>query len=322
MSDATLSALSNIRTKVRRLTRNPSTAQLSDADLDEYVNNFILYDMPAHIELNTFKTVLTFYTKPNIDTYSTSDEPGEPLYNFKNKYSNIQSPIYIAGEKASFSQSMDSFYSSYPKTESRINAATGDGVTTNFTGTLSNIPVLRKHVIFSSVGVAGEDLLITDDDGDGILSGDIGAGSTIDYVTGVYDITFDAAPESQETVYLSTVPYTAYKPSSILFMENEFTVRPVPDGAYSVAVTAYIRPTEMDNATDLPELSEFWQYIAIGSAIKLLQDRLDMDTVQLLMPEFQNQEKLIGRRRIVQNSGKRTATIFTSGYNNDFMGDE
>jgi hypothetical protein len=43
MADSTLGA---IRTKVRRLTRSPNTAQITDNQIDEYVNTFILYDFP------------------------------------------------------------------------------------------------------------------------------------------------------------------------------------------------------------------------------------------------------------------------------------
>ena len=44
MANATLGA---IRNKVRLLTHSPSTAQLADADIDQYVNTFILYDFPS-----------------------------------------------------------------------------------------------------------------------------------------------------------------------------------------------------------------------------------------------------------------------------------
>ena len=42
---APTSTLQTIRTKVRRLTRTPSTAQLSDDDLDQYINTFVVYDL-------------------------------------------------------------------------------------------------------------------------------------------------------------------------------------------------------------------------------------------------------------------------------------
>ena len=114
MSDATLSTLSNIRTKIRRLTRNPSTSQLSNADLDSYINNFILYDMPAQLKLDTLKTVLTFYTEANVEVYSTSADVADALYNFKNKYTNVLTPIYIGGYKAALFQDRETFYNTYP----------------------------------------------------------------------------------------------------------------------------------------------------------------------------------------------------------------
>ena len=137
MSDATLSTLSNIRTKIRRLTRNPSTSQLSNADLDSYINNFILYDMPAQLKLDTLKTVLTFYTEANVEVYSTSADVADALYNFKNKYTNVLTPIYIGGYKAALFQDRETFYNTYPleppTTIQTEFIAQGDGVTTNFT---------------------------------------------------------------------------------------------------------------------------------------------------------------------------------------------
>ena len=314
MSDSTLSALSNIRTKIRRLTRNPSEAQLSTSELDNYINNFILYDLPAHVKLDSLETVLTFYTTANREKYSTNTlDADDPLYNFKNKYTNIGSTIYIAGDKASFSQSIDEFYGIYPLTNTKINIGTGDGLETNFTGTLDNVPVLQDNVTVSSIDIGGDRLLLTDD-GNGSLEGDVGDASTIAYLSGTYDLTFDFAPEDGETVWIQTIPYVASKPVSVLFFEDEFVLRPVPDSSYRVDVSVSVRPTELTDAADMPILSELWQYIAYGASIKVLQDRLDMETIQMLIPEFKNQEIIIMRRKIVQNSKKRAATIFTQGY--------
>jgi len=45
------STLETIKIKVRRLTRSPSEAQLSDADLNQYINTFLIYDLPEHLAL-------------------------------------------------------------------------------------------------------------------------------------------------------------------------------------------------------------------------------------------------------------------------------
>ena len=61
----------------------------------------------------------------------------------------------------------------------------------------------------------------------------------------------------------------------------------------------------------MPELSEYWQYIAYGAAKKIFEDRMDQESVQLIMPEFKEQETLIQRRTIDQQSNERSATIYT-----------
>ena len=70
--DSSYSTLGKILTKIRRLTRSPSQNQISDNDLIEYVNTFILYDMPARIRQSTLHTTLSFWTDPYIDVYETN----------------------------------------------------------------------------------------------------------------------------------------------------------------------------------------------------------------------------------------------------------
>jgi len=49
--DASLSKLESIRTKIRRLTRSPSSAQITNAQIDDYINTFVLYDFPEYIQI-------------------------------------------------------------------------------------------------------------------------------------------------------------------------------------------------------------------------------------------------------------------------------
>ena len=77
MADSTLAA---VRLKVRRLTRSPSAAQISDATIDEYINTFIQYDFPEHLRLFTLKTTFNFFVQPNIDTYFPSTVATDPLF--------------------------------------------------------------------------------------------------------------------------------------------------------------------------------------------------------------------------------------------------
>ena len=304
MADTTLAA---IRTKVRRLTRSPSTTQLADADIDEYVNTFILYDLPEHLRLHTLRDNFVFYTEPDIDTYGST-------YVDPNLYINTMKPIYIAGRRVHFSQSQDEFYSMYPKVNNISSIGTaGDGATVAFSGTLSSTPILKNQVLFSSIDANNDGLALTDD-GAGTLAGD-GAG-TIDYLTGAYTLNFSAAPASGEAIESQTVPYVASVPQGILYFNNEFIMRPVPDKPYRVEVEIYKQPTQLLAAGTSPDLKQWWQYIAYGAAKKVFEDRTDVEGAAMLMPEFKKQEALVLRRTLVQQAKERSATIYTKTLNN------
>ena len=317
--------LTAIRTKIRRLTRSPSEARISNEELDEYINTFILYDFPEHLRLFSLRTMLTFFTSPYIDTYATNDvNANDPLYNFKNKYTSVHPPMYLDGYYMAFVQSESSFYSNYPKLNGMERIGTGDGVTTAFTGTLSGKPVLQNNVTISSIDV--DDLAVTLVD---VPQTDVATGNAyqtgefivpnntaatyggLDYLSGVYTINFPIAPAAAAPIYAHTTPYQAARPSAVLYYDNKFIMRPVPDKVYRVTLEAYIRPTELLAADQHPDLEQHWQYIALGAALKVLEDRMDMDTVQLLMPLFKEQETLCLRKTIVQQSNERTATIYS-----------
>ena len=268
MADSTLG---QIRTKIRRLTRSPSQAQLSTDNIDEYVNTFIAYDMPEHLRLFSLRTTFRFYTEPNIDTYETSDDVDDPMYDFKDIYTSIHSPVYIAGNLGTLAQSRKEFYGDYPQVKKLETIGTGDGVTTLFVGTLQAVPFLRGEVLLSSVSTAGDTQAVTDD-GAGALDGD-GVG-VINYITGTYTINFTVAPEDDEPIYAQTWPFTAAKPQTILYYDNKIIVRPVPDKVYDISVEAYVRPTQLLTAVSSPDLEQWWQYIAYGAAKKIFQDRM------------------------------------------------
>lgn len=315
MATATLAA---IRTKVRRLTRSLSTAQLSTADIDEYVNTFIAYDFPEHLRLSLpLRDTFEWYCQPNIYKYDVSTT-GAGLTNFFNNNITIHPPVYVAGRVSFYTQDKGEFLALYPETSSIVNTGfTGDGFTTAFNGTLSSIPVLRRNVLFSTIDTASAAAYLTDA-GDGTLTGD-GTG-TINYITGAYTLNFNVAPLASEPITSETVAYVAGLPQAMLFFGNAFYLRPVPDKVYAVRFTTFKAPTELFsfNPNDVPQLDEWWQYIAYGAAKKVFEDRADTDSVQAIMPEFKTQERLVLRRALVQQSNERVATIYTENGANFF----
>lgn len=345
MADSTLTA---IQTKVRRLTRSPSEAQLSTAQLNEYINTFVLYDFPEHLRLFSLRTTFTFYTNPFQDVYPTDiasfvGVTTNPLYNFQNLYITTHDPIYIAGYPSFFSQSRSQFFGIYPMVNNIASiGTTGDGVTTTFTGNIGStsgasnsnnslVPILQNNVLFDSLDTNNQGLSLVDvpvidtTTGNPTTIGNLYVpgqepttpptvvlvNNNIDYVTGDFTITFSAAPGASEVINSQTVPYVAALPQSMLYYDNKFTLRPVPDQPYRVNLEVYKRPAELLDSGQSPELEEQWQYIAYGASKKVFEDRMDMDSVQLIMPEYKKQEILVLRRTLVQQTNTRTATIYT-----------
>jgi hypothetical protein len=132
----------------------------------------------------------------------------------------------------------------------------------------------------------------------------------VNYLTGQFVVTFPFAPGAGQSINSQTVPQQVALPQAMLFFDGNFVLRPVPDQPYRVQFEVYIRPTELLQSGQTPELQEWWQYIAYGAAKKVFEDRMDLESVQMIMPEYKKQESLILRRTIVQQTSQRTATIY------------
>lgn len=321
MADSTLQA---IRIKVRRLTKSPSVQIITDTQIDEYVNTFLLYDLPEHLRLFALHSTLTFYTEPNIATYTTEmNNVDDPLYQFKNKRISVNSPVYVAGYKAMFSQSREQFFNIYPFVNSIGTFAQGDGVTTTFTGSVNQgtVPILQSNVTITSVDAGNFPLTQIDNpinsmhgtlyDFKGPLPVFSDPNNEINYLTGAFTVTFIGPPAAGANINFQVVPYVPSIPQAILYYDEQFTLRPVPDQSYPVNIEVYNRPTELLAAGDTPQLEQWWQYIAYGAAKKVLEDRIDTETLAQIMPEYKKQELLVLRTTIVQNTNERTATIYT-----------
>ena len=337
--DSTLSTLAQIRNKVRRLTRSLTEAQLTTQQIDDYVNTFILYDFPEHLRLFNLLTTFTFFTEPFIDVYESSDDPTSVFYNFKNKYIDVNKPIYIAGRQSLYLQDREQFFAIYPMINAIASIGTaGDGTTPTFSGVILNqqaIPfpfvnngqfgtiLVRDNVLFSSVDSNGNSLALIDwpispTVGNLYIPGFAPTSTTIqdpinyiNYVTGQFVITFNAgAPASGAPINSQTIQVQPNLPQAVLYYDGQFVVRPVPDQAYRINMEIAVRPTELLSAGDTPNLSEWWQYIAYGAAKKVFEDRMDMESVQQILPEYKKQELLCLRRTIVQQSNQRVQTIY------------
>ena len=353
---APYSTLQQIYTKVRRLVRAPSAQQLSDDEINNYVNTFLLYDLPETLRLFNLRKTFTFYTTPYVDTYPLGNvdegvNPDNQFYNFKNKYITIHPPLYIAGFQRFYTQSREQFFGMYPQIQSITTSVLGNGVQTRFVGnlpsnsTVPNSTILRGSVLFNSIdtwnnGVAYYDVPFVDGAhaayplavppiaggpnfptfGELVAvnaapTGIFDPNNYVNYVTGQYVVTFAIPPGAGEQVFAQSVPTVIAMPQAMLEFDDVLTLRPVPDQVYKVNFEVYVQPIELlsTNLAQEPELQQWAQYIAYGSTLKIFQDRMDMESIQNIMPEFKRQELFCLRRTIVQLTNQRTATIFTEG---------
>ena len=199
-----MSTLADIRTKVRRVTKNASQNQLTDAELDNYVNTFYLYDFPEHLRLINLKETFTLITEPDVD-----------LYNFTpNTIVSIEPPVYIAGNQIQFFQSRQEFFTIYPEIQRNEILTTGNGGAGPYNGTITALPVKRNRVLISTVDVNGNSLSAQDTIA-GTFTGDVAGGSTINYITGaIAGVIWTANIANGTPIRVQSVNYQRARPQA------------------------------------------------------------------------------------------------------------
>ena len=313
------STLAQIKKKVRRLSASPSINQLTESDLEDYIDQFYEFDFPSHLKIWNLYDTLEFYTNPNEDEYTFDTD----------LYHAVNHPVYIDGYEAFYTQSRDEFFRIYPKLSNEVTGPVGDGSAGPYTFTLSSVPVLKRAVTLSVIDSTGatqscHDLPDTPVSSTGTFvdnTAPFATLGTIDYVTGIITITWTNTIDAVQTTKASVSSYEPSRPSAMLFFADKFTLRPVPDKVYRVTVNVYKKPSQLlsndtHSADNEPDVKQWWQYIAFGAAIKILQDRQDMESIQNLMPFFKEQEALILYRTATQQAEERTATIYSQQIGN------
>jgi hypothetical protein len=337
------SSLADIRNKVRRITGRPSQSQITDSQIDDYINTFYVFDMPEHLRMESLRVNYQFLTSANI-----------PVYDFPTDfYLTTMPPIFIAGYQSYLTQSREAFFRINP--ELQLNQTVGQGSAIIGAGpypfTLTNTPIVpgfkrnppgAYHVIVAGDSVpvntinwnvvvsgtsSGASVSLVDDGlgnlwdvNDTIVFGSIPRGS-IDYVTGVGSATFTSALDAGTNINVQYVPYVASRSTSAVFYQDQIALYPIPDQVYTISLEAYKYPTAFirsstnppsdPDATKSPQLKEWWQLLAYGAADKIFADNGDIENMQKFRPLLDEQMRLMERRTIVQMTSDRTATIYT-----------
>jgi hypothetical protein len=338
--DESLSSLQQIRNQVRILTRSLNTSQLSDQSIDNYINEFLLYDFPEILRSQYFHSTFTFYTEPFVDTYENITDnalSSNPLYNFINKYTSFNPPLYIAGIQSDWEQSMTKFYQIYPPIKS-INSigVNGDGATTafqgnvsvNFDGPNSNTIglILPGSVLFESMNSSGVGISLVDYKVPGTNTvgalGPVGQPvntlpspyGQINYITGEFNLNFAGVgiPAAGVPINSQLILVQPSKPLSVLYYDNKFVVRPVPDQVYQITMQAYVRPIELLSLNQMPKVGQMARFISYGATKKIFEDRMDTDSLQKILPAYLQYRDQVERPTIMQLNNQRSPTMFVN----------
>lgn len=135
---------------------------------------------------------------------------------------------------------------------------------------------------------------------------------TVNYVTTQINLLLPVQLQAGSVLNIWAATYQVGRPYNLLFWNNEFTIRPVPDNVYLCEVEAYQTPAQFLMTTDNPQLNQWWQYLAYLAAAEILRDRQDMEGVQNLQEGLKRQEGLVLERQAVEELFQPNITLFNS----------
>lgn len=276
--------LADIRRKVRKLTGRFSPSQLSNEELDEYINNYYRYTFPAELKLDI-----------NLRYYEFLTVAGQEFYSFPSDFTNIEPPIWINGLETRYYTNPASYFYAIPEYYTRKTLGAGDGTTLVFSQTAQNYPIIAGSVVVSD-GVE-----TFTDDGMGILTGTNGGTGTVDYTNATISVTFNTAPTLNTAVWASYLQYQKGTPQAILLFENQFRLYPIPDSAYHIKMVGYEMPPLLISVSQEPRLPEWGPAIAYGAARNICADNGELDRYAELSILYKEEIKY-SLRRTLQDS--------------------
>jgi hypothetical protein len=324
---------------VRRMTARYTEAQMTTAQIDNYINLAYTLHFPESFKNTKLTKPYVFLTTPNVDTYPfvyqsglQTTPAGVPVPG------NIQvtPPVYCQGYLLRYFQDKTTFYNLWPKLSVNQQVGVGgldDGIA--YTGTIPSCPFYRAETdIFGNVTEAGVIISAIDPNtqssqnpfvftatdrpiagsntGDlvDINGNDVG---DVDYITGGFNFTpngTDTIPAGN-VIYASVVPYQSSRPVDVLFYNQQIIMRPCPQQVYQVEFQISQQPTELIGANAMPELNEWYLFICAWAAKLIYTDFPDDQGMSYLMPIWQEQMQMAQRRTLRQLSSQRAATIFS-----------
>ena len=275
-------SLTNIIAKVRAITGRPDDSQLTDQQIVDYINQYYQYVMPKELKPFWGYHYSSFFTIPYTDTYTPNAN-----------YQTFNPEVRCDGHWMEWYIDPDLFFQDYPITINKLVISEGDGVTATFAFQTSAYPIIAGSVYV--------------DDGTGNTAQDNGLGGflapysgSIDYITGAGTVTFPASaiPPANNNVSVSWAPYITARPVGILYFNNTFTVRPIPQLVHRIVMQGITIPTaltvgDVEPTTSQPFVQGSVPYridmgplIAYGASLEIFSNFNQMDQYQQYLPQY------------------------------------
>lgn len=281
-------SLSDIRTKTRRVTGRLTPGELSNDDLDDYINRYYTLTFPAELKLEQKHTYYEFLTTENQAWYDLPETT----------YTNFEPPATMDNYDLLWYQDPTSFYAANFENQNivRVTPFTGDGATVTFATTVQQFPIMPDSLVITDNTEVFEDTSKTWTTANVNLTGSLSGTAVINYDTGSVSVTFNTAPANGQNIILSYMQFAPTRPQSVLMYDNQFQFYPVPDTAYRFRVKAYSVVTPLLNATDTPDLNEWGPCIAYGAARDILADLGEMEAYVEVTALYKEQLAYVLRR--------------------------
>lgn len=278
--------LADIRQKVRQVTGRFSSSEITNEQLDKYINQYYQYTFPSEVKIDAKLVYYEFTTSANQAYYD------QPLTG----YTNFLPPATANNLSMFWYQDPAYFFESNPLQYTFLTQWTGDGITTNFTTTVTGFP------IFPGMTTVTDNLELFEDTNNNwttsnvVVIGSLGGNMVLNYNSGTVNVTFNTAPINGQNIYLNYVVFAPDRPQAILMYNNQFQLWPIPDQAYIIRMPAYQVVTPLLNATDIPGLPEWGPAIAYGSARDISADYGETDAYAEITALYKEQIAYVLKR--------------------------
>ncbi len=147
-------------------------------------------------------------------------------------------------------------------------------------------------------------------------------GATINYQTGeISGLTFAEPIPEGTPIQIQYNPKQYSIPLAIMFYQNQFTLSPTPDAGYTIELTCYRQPVQAllaSNQAGNPELSEWWEILAVGAAKKIFENRMDEQGVKFIDKMLAERYDIIETRTYAQIGQQQIRTIYSDQLNQNY----